>query len=134
MKAWSKKTLTELEGEDWGKPTYPSFVVTNGHRLRKVPLVDFTPEDLRFMIGQQISLPTLVPMALDVLEIEPLIGEPSRGSLLMAVLGVDRQFWRDNYELWMRMDMILLEVRMVKELLEGDFVPAAKKFEDSFHA
>ena len=62
---WPDQTLDQLEGVDWGEPTYSSYVVTNTHRLRKKPLREFTPEDLRFMLGQQISLPILMPMALD---------------------------------------------------------------------
>ena len=72
--AWPDKTLTQLEGEDWGEPTYPSYVVTNSHRLRYKPLREFTAEDLRFMLTQQNSLPVLMPMALDVLEVDPFVG------------------------------------------------------------
>jgi hypothetical protein len=66
---WPIQTLTQLENDDWGAPTDNSFTKTNGHHLRKKPLCDFTAEDLQFMIGQQISLPILMPMALDVLEL-----------------------------------------------------------------
>jgi len=58
---WPEQTLTQLEGNDWGEPNYPSYVVTNSHRLRHKPLREFTAEDLRFMLGQQISLPILMP-------------------------------------------------------------------------
>jgi hypothetical protein len=71
---WPDQTLTQLEGEDWGEPTYPSYVVTNSHRLRYKPLREFTAEDLRFMLGQQNSLPILMPMALDVLDADPFSG------------------------------------------------------------
>lgn len=43
-----------------GEPTYPSYVVTNSHRLRHKPLREFTTEDLRFMLTQQNSLPVLI--------------------------------------------------------------------------
>src|SRR5262245_24649584 len=68
---WPEQTLTQLEGDDWGEPTYPSYVVTNSHRLRHKPLREFTAEDLRFILGQQTGLPVLMPMALDVLEADP---------------------------------------------------------------
>lgn len=48
---WYEQTLTRLEGNDWGKPNYTSYVVINTHRLRNKPLREFTVEDLRFMIG-----------------------------------------------------------------------------------
>ncbi len=98
---WSEKTLTQLEGEDWGEPDYPSYVVTNSHRLRHKPLREFTAEDLRFMLGQQISLPVLMPMALDVLElVAPFAGgDPNRGTLLYSSLKVDKRFWQEYPEL-----------------------------------
>jgi hypothetical protein len=33
------KSLQQLEGEDWGEPTYDSHLVTGCHRLHRVPLV-----------------------------------------------------------------------------------------------
>lgn len=32
------KTLQELEGEDWGAPTYPSNLVITVHSLREKPI------------------------------------------------------------------------------------------------
>ena len=45
---WPEQTLPQLEDDDWGEPTYPSYVVTNSHQLRDKPLREFTAEDLRF--------------------------------------------------------------------------------------
>ena len=59
------QTLNELEGFEWGPPTFESALVTNIHRLRRVPLKQYRIEDLRLMIGQQIGLDYLVPPALD---------------------------------------------------------------------
>lgn len=44
------KSLEQLEGQDWGEPTYDSHLVTECHRLRRVPLREFTTENLRIMI------------------------------------------------------------------------------------
>jgi hypothetical protein len=32
------RTLQDLEGVDWGEPTYNSHLVVECHRLRRVPL------------------------------------------------------------------------------------------------
>ena len=66
------RTLEELEGDVWGEPVYDSGLVTTCYRLRKKPLGEFRTEDLRIMIGQQISLPILLPRAIGVLRREPL--------------------------------------------------------------
>lgn len=56
----------------WGELTFESHVVKTCHTLRKKPLELFMIEDLRIMIGQQISLRILLPLALEQLEVDPL--------------------------------------------------------------
>ena len=82
------KTLQELDGEDWGEPTYPSHLVNECHRLRTVPLKDFRVEDLRRLIGQKFSLEYLVPLALERLEADPWIDGDYEGDLLNSVLSL----------------------------------------------
>ena len=80
------KSLQHLEGQDWGEPTYDSHLVTECHRLRRIPLRDFTAENLRIMIGQQIGLPYLIPLALEMLRGDPFTaGDLYEGDLLAAV-------------------------------------------------
>jgi hypothetical protein len=127
---WPDQTLTQLEGDDWGEPTYPSFVVTNSHNLRHKPLREFTAEDLRFMLGQQISLPILMPMALDVLEfVDPFAGgNLSHRMLLHNALSVDKQFWREHPGLWFRMDVVLVYLYQLREFMDRELLPAAEAF------
>jgi contact-dependent growth inhibition (CDI) system CdiI-like immunity protein len=131
--AWPEQTLTQLEGEDWGEPTFQSYVVTNSHRLRKKPLKDFTVEDLRFMVGQQISLPILMPMALDVLELESPFagGDMYPGALLESVLKVDAQFWQRHQRLWYRLDVVLTCMDSFRELMDQALLPAIERFKSA---
>jgi len=93
------KSLQQLEGEDWGEPTYHSHLVKECHRLRRVPLCDFTVEDLRIMIGQSIGLEYLVPLALERLQADPYAeGDYYPGDLLVNVLRSDARFWRRQPE------------------------------------
>jgi hypothetical protein len=88
------KSLQELEGQDWGDPTYNSHLVTECHRLRRVPLQDFSAGNLRIMMGQQIGLPYLIPLAIECLRDDPLLeAEFYCGDLLVSTLKVDPQFW-----------------------------------------
>ena len=88
------KSLQQLEGQDWGEPTFDSHLVTECHRLRRVPLHQFQVEDLRIMIGQHISMEYLIPLALERLCTDPLAeGAFYPGDLLTAVLQAGRQFW-----------------------------------------
>jgi hypothetical protein len=93
----SDKSLEQLEGEGWGAPTFGSHLVTECHRLRRVPLREFTTENLRIMIGQQIGLPYLVPIALESLRSNPFTaGDCYEGDLLVAVLRAEAAFWREH--------------------------------------
>jgi CDI immunity proteins len=93
------KSLQELEHKDWGEPTHDSCLVTTIHRLRRVPLRQFSVEDLRVMIGQNIGLQYLVPLAIEQLRRHPLAqGDFYPGDLLKMVLGADAKFWQNHPE------------------------------------
>jgi hypothetical protein len=82
------KSLDELEGVVWGEPTFDSDLVRTCHQLRTKPIDEFTVGDLRIMIGQKIGLPYLVPLAVAILEREPLVeGNYYPGDLLANVIG-----------------------------------------------
>jgi hypothetical protein len=82
------QTLDQLECDVWGEPTFDSYLVTTCHRLRTKPIDEFSVEDLRIMIGQKIGLPHLIPLAVPVLEREPLAeGDFYPGDLLANVIG-----------------------------------------------
>jgi hypothetical protein len=101
---WRFKTLEALEKSYWGEPTYDSHLVTTCHALRKKPLKDFTTEDLRIMIGQDIGLKYLVPLALETLEQNILAdGDLYDGDLLQAVLSSDKEYWIAEPDNWKQM-------------------------------
>jgi hypothetical protein len=80
-------TLEQLERQVWPAPEYHSSLVVNCHRLRKKPVADLEPSELRRLIGQQIGLPHLIPRTLEILEREPLIdAEYFPGDLLASVI------------------------------------------------
>lgn len=92
------KSLQDLENHDWGKPSInDTSLVTRCLRLRRKPLKVLTSEDLRIMIGQSISLPILIPLAVERLEEEPLAETSYHpGNLLKAVLRADESFWSNH--------------------------------------
>jgi hypothetical protein len=110
-----RKSLQDLERNDWGEPEYDSYLVQTCHRLRRVPLADFATEDLRIMIGQEIGLLFLVPLALEKLEQDPLAGGHCYpGDLLNAVLRIPESFWRIHYDMREALRRIIAKT---KELL-----------------
>jgi hypothetical protein len=89
--------LEQLEGEKWGAPEFDSHLVTTCHALRQKPISEFTVEDLRIMIGQNIGLPHLMPIAIDVLNKESLAeGDYFPGDLLANVVRADPEFFASN--------------------------------------
>ncbi|WP_438496549.1 contact-dependent growth inhibition system immunity protein [Paenibacillus sp. IHBB 3054] len=113
------KSLQELDGEDWGEPTYNSNLVKNVHRLRTVPLKDFTNEDLRLMIGQKFCLAYLVPIALERLaENEFVSGARYTGDLLCAMLDIGYEFWKENIDLHWEFNSIVIGVNHCLEVLK----------------
>src|SRR5262245_43972783 len=101
------RTLDELEGVEWGEPTYPSSLVTTCHRLRKVPIGQMSVEDLRILLGQSIGVPYLLPLALEILSANPLAeGDYYPGDLLSSVLYLDSQTWRQYPEWAERLEWI----------------------------
>jgi len=103
------KSLQELDRGDWGEPTVGSPFVATCHRLRRKPIKDFTVEDLRIMVGQSIGLEFLVPLAIEVLEINLFAeGDFYPGDLLESLIsGPQPQFWREHSDLARRLDAVL---------------------------
>lgn len=105
---WRYKTLQNLEKEDWGDPIYPSHLVTRYHQLRRIPLNEFTVEDLRIMTGQQIGLNYLIPLALEKLKENILVeGDLYPGDLLTAVTKVNANFWTSHKTLYSELKQII---------------------------
>lgn len=100
---WKNKTLESLENNTW--PPLPSdegsYLIRNCNRLRKKLLNEFTVEDLREMIGQDIGLKFLIPMAVEILNNNILAeGDMYEGDLLSAVLSSDKIYWQSSVENW----------------------------------
>jgi hypothetical protein len=123
-----RKSLQELEQDDWGEPTYRSSLVITCHRLRRKPLNQFTVEDLRIMIGQQISLPILVPIAVERLEVEPLAeGRYYPGDLLAMVLKIDETFWTNHPDSFQRVCRVVGQVKNALPSLDEIDRPTVQK-------
>jgi CDI immunity proteins len=107
--AMDDQTLDELDPPVWPNASEDdTYLVRRCHELRRKPMGEYTAEDLRIMIGQQIALPHLVPRALNVLAADPLVsGDYFPGDLFEAVLRVDRSYWADQPEQLQRLRTIV---------------------------
>ena len=61
------QTLEQLENDFWGKPSQGvSSLIASCYNLRQKKIKDFQVEDYRLLIGQQIGLTFLVPLAIEI--------------------------------------------------------------------
>lgn len=95
------KTLEQLENEIWKEPGYNSNLVITIFNLRKKPLMDYTIEDLRISIGQNVALVYLIPLAIEALKKNILAeGNLYEGDLLKIVLDSDVEYWKTHKAEW----------------------------------
>jgi len=92
------RSLEEIEGKRWGSPGPDATpLAAEALRLRTVPVASLTAEDLRLLIGQQVGLSVLVPLAVQQLQRDPLAeGDYYPGDLLASLLRLPASFWAAN--------------------------------------
>ncbi|WP_406727767.1 contact-dependent growth inhibition system immunity protein [Streptomyces sp. GD-15H] len=79
--------------------------------MRRRPIGELTVEDMRLLIGQDIGLPYLLPLALDVLRDNPMAeGDMYEGDLLSAVLTRNPAVWTESSELGRELRVIVSEL------------------------
>ena len=93
-------SLEQLENDFWGEPTFDSYVVKTCHKARQKPLEELTYEEIRLLIGQKTGLKYLLPIAVDILEKEPLIEVTFyEGDLMNELLRLDISDWQETEQL-----------------------------------
>ncbi len=113
------KTLEELEGEYWNEPNFASSLVIQVHRLRKKLLCELNNEDLRLLIGQQINLNLILPLALEQLIQNPLgSGDMYIGDLFCSVLQVEKEYWNEHKELKNELDEVIKTYEEARNMVE----------------
>jgi hypothetical protein len=129
---WRQKTLENLEKKTWPplSPDEGSYLIKTCNSLRKKPLQDFTTEDLRIMIGQEIGLYFLMPLAIETLTNDLFAeGDMYEGDLLKNVLEIDTKFWDDNENYWQQLNDIIKNRRQEIAKMKFDI----SKFDNSKH-
>ncbi len=123
------RSLEELERDRWpAPPADATRLVATAHALRRRPIGELTVEDMRLLIGQDIGLPYLLPLALEVLRDNPMAeGDMYEGDLLSAVLTRDQAVWTESPELRRELRAIVSELTD----LPPDLQQKIERFPDS---
>jgi hypothetical protein len=135
---WKNKSLESLEKHIWSdlNSDKQSYLIITCNKLRKKPLIEFTVEDMRIMIGQDIGLKFLIPLAIDKLREDILAeGDCYKGDLLKNVLRSDKKYWINEKENWEQITKLFnLNKQPLKEFettweIRKEIFDAFKEFE-----
>lgn len=92
------ETLSSLLNERWNGyiPTSDdSYPIRHLYELQDTRISEYTIEDCRFLVSQNIGLEYIIPLAIEILAKNILAaGDFYEGDLLNAVLKVPESFWR----------------------------------------
>ncbi|HEX6170833.1 MAG TPA: contact-dependent growth inhibition system immunity protein [Chitinophagaceae bacterium] len=90
------KSIEQLEGV-WERFDPPTPLLEKVHRFRKVPISELTIEQLRLLIGQNVGLIYLIPIAIQKLRANIFAeGDLYEGDLLSSVLTSEDSFWEQH--------------------------------------
>ena len=81
-----KPSIEDLEGVIWAEPQFSSAVVLAGHALRKKPIDQLTPNDLRVAFNEDIGTAFLKERVVEILSADPATGHLFEGDLILAVM------------------------------------------------
>jgi hypothetical protein len=129
---WRQKSLESLEKKTWPALSSDegSYLIRTCNSLRKKQLQDFTTEDLRIMIGQEIGLYFLIPLAIETLTDNLFAeGDYYEGDLLKSVLDVNTKFWDDNKDYWQQLNDLIKDRRQEIKKMKFDI----SKFDNCKH-
>ena len=126
----SDKNLEQLENRSLKSSDLCSHVVTQCNKLWSIPINKLSVENLRLLIGQNLGLYYLVPIALGILEQDPLAdGNLYKGDLLASIASIDDKFWSNNRQLNNRLVNIRNELILINETISEDLLPKLERYE-----
>ncbi|WP_171170967.1 contact-dependent growth inhibition system immunity protein [Streptomyces sp. I05A-00742] len=128
------RSLEQLEGHAWGEPAPgATHLVRSVHALRRRPLNTLTADELRRLIGQDVGVPWLLPIALEVLRAEEEAPRPDAeerwphgderwtdDALLGAILRQGSGTWADAPESARELCAVLEALTEVPSTLSAD--------------
>ncbi|OLZ65187.1 hypothetical protein AVW11_17395 [Streptomyces amritsarensis] len=116
------RSLEELERDRWSAPSGgETRLMAAVRELRRKPIGGLTVEDMRLLIRQDVGLAYLPPLAVEVLQNDPLAeGDMYEGDLLAAVLTRSAEVWREIPELGRDVRLIVSELAEVPPALKHD--------------
>ncbi|MGR6319381.1 contact-dependent growth inhibition system immunity protein [Micromonospora soli] len=118
-------TIEQLERDVWPDPSPDATsLVRRCTELRRKPLDEFTVEDLRIMLGQEVGIPALLPRAVRILLRDPLVeADYYPGDLLANVLRLPDSAWSGLPAERKRLASVLAELVAAPPFSDPDLGP-----------
>ncbi|MFF4739299.1 contact-dependent growth inhibition system immunity protein [Streptomyces sp. NPDC001262] len=115
-------SLEELERARWpARSGGETRLMATVRELRRKPIGGLTVEDMRLLIKQDVGLAYLLPLAVEILRVDPLAeGDMYEGDLLVAVLTRDAEAWSEFPELRREIRSIVSELADVPPPLKRE--------------
>ncbi|MCB1755797.1 MAG: hypothetical protein KDJ38_09755 [Gammaproteobacteria bacterium] len=124
------KSIEQLENSKWPDQEHASSMMERCLKLRKLPISSLSPADLRLLIGQKIGVLYIVPIAIELLQSDPMLqADYYRGDLLACVLDLPESFWSENIELHNMMVEVKIEAEIMLETMRDELLPKLSRFD-----
>lgn len=115
-------SLEQLENDIWPEPDVHTTLIDTCHRLRRIPIDALSAGDVRMLLGQRIGVRHLVPVAIQLLNADPMLEATIYpGDLLTAVLRADANYYRGFPKL--RNQLISIASRARRSISELEELP-----------
>ncbi len=121
-------SLDDIEGKMDNVSELHSGMIENCHLARTKKLKDLDTKDLRVLINQRMGLTYTIPLALNILEENPLVmADLYRGDLLYSILNIDEASLTDNSDWVEQLVQIKYEVDEIQKTLAEEIKPLLEK-------
>jgi hypothetical protein len=123
------KSIEELENDYWSTTEFPTPLVEKCYTCRTIPINELSVEQIRLLLGQKIGIKFLLHKAIQFLQEDILSeGDFYPGDLLVCVLCLDLNDWKDNAKLRTQFERLLSEKE--SEIIASDDTEIQKKVAD----
>lgn len=131
----NSKSIEELENHPWQiHGEYPTQLIKNCAKYRKIPIHSLTIEQLRLLISQRIGTQHILDTAINKLKLDMLSeGDLYKGDLLVALSNISTEIGKENKkEFQLLLKLVKSAEKMITfELGEKKFFNILKNLEDA---
>ena len=117
-------SLNEIEGFKENLSGLDSGLIEKYMVARSKKLKDLSVDEIRVLLSQLIGLAYIVPLALNIVEQDPLISSGLySGDLAVSLFNIDEEFWSNNPEWNNRLIEVKFEIEEIYKTISEEILP-----------